>query len=196
MHLGMKRARHNLGNCGRLFCARQDAMAAVEFALVLPVLLVMFLGTLEVGLALSVDRRLSLTVTSVADLVAREEKATTASVAGIMEVSKHLLHPYSTSKMKLSIMALRTELTDTTKGEVLWAYAYNGAAIPANCTHQTLKKDLLGPGVVAIAVQAYYDYQPLITKYFIKNNITFEDNAMMSPRLGTVVYNSNNTPCP
>ena len=45
-------------------------------------------------------------------------------------------------------------------------------------------------------MQAHYDYQPLITKYFIKKNIMFEDNAMMSPRLGTVVYNGNNTPCP
>jgi Flp pilus assembly protein TadG len=178
----------------RKFRNLQDGLAAVEFGILLPVLMLMLFGILEIGLALSVDRKLSIAVTSVADLVAREEKATTASLDSIMAISKHLMNPYDPSKLKLTVKALRN--ISATEGQIQWSHAFQGGASPSKCSKEALKSEVLGPGAVGISVEGEYNYTPLITKYFIKNAIKFNDNAMMSPRLGNVVLNSDNMACP
>ena len=179
------------------FRRRQDGIAAVEFGLLAPVLMLMLLGMLEIGLALSVDRKLSMAVASVADLVARENSATTASVKSITDVAGHLMYPYDASKIKLTVKSIRTDLINTTKGQIQWSYAHNGGVTSAaNCSEEALAKELLGAGAVGISVEGSYDYTTLVTKYVIKSNINFTDNAMMSPRKGTVIYNGNTTPCP
>ena len=60
----------------RRLLRNERGIAAVEFALILPIMLVLWLGGVEVTGALSVDRRLNNLASSIGDLVARDKEIT------------------------------------------------------------------------------------------------------------------------
>lgn len=201
-----KRPRSGSSTMLSVFVKRHDGIAAVEFGLLLPVLMIMLLGTLEIGLALSVDRRVSMAVASVADLVSQENlpppsgtastivATSTQSLDSILSIAKHLMNPYDATKLKLTIKAIRPVITNPGNGEVQWSYTYNGAAAPKDCSIEPLQKDILSAGNIGISVEGEYLYKPLITKYFIKSDIKFTDNAMLIPRNGNLrLKNSTGT---
>ena len=55
---------------------RRDSrgVAAIEFAMIVPIMSAMFIGAVEVSQAITVDRRVTQVASSTADLVARAEK--------------------------------------------------------------------------------------------------------------------------
>jgi Flp pilus assembly protein TadG len=61
----------------------EKGVAAVEFGLIAPVLLLMLVGTIEVSRAVSMDRRFGTVTSMVADLVAREKTITSGDVNSI-----------------------------------------------------------------------------------------------------------------
>ena len=61
-------------------------MAAVEFSLILPIMVVLWIGGVEVTSALSVDRRLNNLASSIGDLVARSKDITHDEVDAIFDI--------------------------------------------------------------------------------------------------------------
>ncbi len=57
----------------RRFGRKIDGIAAVEFALIVPIMLCMFIGTVELSQAITVDRRVTQVASTTADLVARQK---------------------------------------------------------------------------------------------------------------------------
>src|SRR5207244_1629235 len=73
----------------RLGCrwrASTEGVAAVEFALIVPIMAIMFIGAVELSQAITVDRRVTQVASSTADLVARAE--TQISQAEITDIMK------------------------------------------------------------------------------------------------------------
>ena len=76
MHLAFRRLAARAASL-----ARQDSgLAAVEFALILPILVVLWFGGVELTQALSVDRRLNNLASAIGDLVARSKIVTYADI--------------------------------------------------------------------------------------------------------------------
>ena len=76
------------------FLAQESGIAAVEFSLILPILVVLWIGGVEVTSALSVDRRLNNLASSIGDLVARSKDITHAEVDAIFDLAPGALFPY------------------------------------------------------------------------------------------------------
>ncbi len=69
----------NLSRLGRLFRRfrrNRSGVAAVEFALLVPIMVIMYVGTVEVTEAVYVDRRVTLTTRVAGDMIARDEMVT------------------------------------------------------------------------------------------------------------------------
>src|SRR5918992_3050996 len=77
----------------RLRC-NADGVAAVEFAMIAPIMFFLFVGSVEFSQAITVDRRVTQVASSTADLIAREKSTTTADLAGVMQIIDHLVRPY------------------------------------------------------------------------------------------------------
>jgi Flp pilus assembly protein TadG len=76
-------------------CRRERrGVAAIEFAMIVPIMLAMFIGAVGLGQAITVDRRVTQVANSTADLVARAQKQISQTEIGdIMKVGGYILEP-------------------------------------------------------------------------------------------------------
>ena len=108
---------------GRLinFVKNSQAVAAVEFALIAPILLILFIGTVEISLLVSVDRKISRTSSSIADLVAQGEDLTSsagiANLRSIFGVTERIMYPYSDRIPCVVISVIKAEAESDTNGD-------------------------------------------------------------------------------
>jgi len=180
-----------------------EGIAAVEFGLIAPLLLIMLLGTIELSRAISMDRKFGLVTSTIADLVAREKTLTAADVTAMYGVVQHMMSPWSSSTLKISIIPVRAKVmakpvnsfcvyTGTTNRPSL-----NGAAQPARLASYTLPSDFLESGTSVIVVESTYGYQPLFAQSIIGAS-TWTDKAVLSPRNGNVSFEAGDetTVCP
>jgi Flp pilus assembly protein TadG len=119
---------------GRLFRAN-DGAALVEFAMVLPVLLTMFMGTYVISDSISCYRKVTVTARTLADLVGRNvspsSTPTSAALATYINSAALVLTPYNSTSATLEIDQLR--VCDATHAYVVWSQAQTGTttATPA-----------------------------------------------------------------
>ena len=102
------------------FASDKRGIAAVEFAFVAPVLILLFLGTLEISLAVAVDRKVSRVSSSVADLITQfEGDISPADIQAIMDISERIMYPYDDP---LGIVVSGVEISGGS-AEVQWSQA-------------------------------------------------------------------------
>ena len=91
-------------------------VAAVEFALIAPILLLLFIGTIEISLMIAVDRKISRTSSSIADLIAQggfSANNTEAEIRAIFGMTDRIMYPYTTKIPCVVISQVRAKAEDT-----------------------------------------------------------------------------------
>jgi Flp pilus assembly protein TadG len=160
-------------------------VAAVEFGLIAPVMMVMLLGTVEITRAVSMDRRVSLVTSMIADLVAREEKLTANDVNAIYDIAAEVMNPYDAGPLKISIVPVMSSPTNASSTLVYPSTtnrpSYHGASQPAKCEAYPLTPGLLGKNESLIAVEASYTFKPLFGSYMM-SSVVWHDTAIAKPR--------------
>jgi len=170
--------------------------AAVEFAYLAPVLILMFLSTIEIGRAINVDRHFTVATATAGDLVAREEWLGTsnsnakANLDSMMKAIEHLMQPYDASTLKLAIFSVRAATGDADDTKVEWSYSFNGQSAPSKCEEYTLPSGLIDAGGSAIVVESSYIFTPLFADFVpgISGNMNWTDKSFHSPRNSCVDY--------
>jgi Flp pilus assembly protein TadG len=172
-----------------------EGVAAVEFGIIAPLLLVMLVGVIEITRAVSIDRRFGQVTSLVADLVARESNVTASDVNGIYGIVQHVMGVWGTQTLKLEVIPVQAHPTNATIRKV---YAqgtnrptYGGAAQKSFGADYSLPDDLLAPGASVIVVEAEYTFNPLIVNDFISSQV-WKDKATLAPRESCVDFDDNN----
>jgi Flp pilus assembly protein TadG len=170
-------------------------VAAVEFAYLVPVLLFLFVGTVELSRAVSINRRFDLLTAMIADLVAREESMTAADLNAVYKIVSQTMSPFDASTLKVSVIPVKASPSDATNIRVYAATtnrpSYNGGAQPAKCAAYALSSGLLPKGASLIVVESSYTYTPMIANYVIGSAV-WTTQAMASPRNSCVDFDSDN----
>ena len=86
--------------------AGERGTIAIEAAIILPVLLLIFLGMVEFGQAFTVKRRVQNVASSTADLVAQSQTVTTAQLNDIASIGAQLMLPFSSTGIALTITSV------------------------------------------------------------------------------------------
>jgi len=94
------------GTLRRFLGTAQSGVAALEFALVAPVLIVLYVGTAEVSLALMANRKLSLSTAAMAELTSHSGTINAATAANILQASRVMLEPFDASSLTQRVTAL------------------------------------------------------------------------------------------
>lgn len=119
----------------------QSGLAAVEFALLLPVMLTLFFGVFEVSLALAARADVINTASTGADLVAQESTVTATDMANVFSAITAIMYPntYSAkSPMTVTIYSIVDDGAHGTGGKVAWSCQWsNGTAATGPSTVPT-----------------------------------------------------------
>ena len=103
------------------FIKNSQAVAAVEFALIAPLLLVLFIGTVEISLLVAVDRKISRTSSSIADLVAQGGDFSGSDgrneLRALFGVAERVMFPYSDKIPCIVISHVKIEAEADTNGD-------------------------------------------------------------------------------
>lgn len=116
------------------FLRDRRAVAAVEFALILPLMLLFYVGIIDVTRGVIASRKLNLLSRTVSDLVSQQPTALTvplAKLSTILSSASAVMRPFSTTSLVLTVSAVDIKLKSDGKTccDVLvrWSYTQGGA---------------------------------------------------------------------
>jgi len=159
-------------------------VAAVEFAMVVPLMLVLLFGTYELSSAVAVDRKVTLMARTLSDLTSQNTDVTDTQLTNFFNASKAIMTPYASTPVNATITELYVD-PSTKQARVQWS---KGA------TPHEVKKILPIPtafqtgGTYLIFSEVSYNYIPGTTWFiFEKDGIKLSDFSYTRPRYSKCV---------
>lgn len=154
-------------------------VAAIEFALMAPFLVALYLGAIELMLAFQALTRMSHMATAMADMASQNRTISAAELDEIMRAGSVMAYPLPSGPLGQRISSIRRDANGAVS--VSWSRAsnYSGAApqSPAG---------FLQPGESLIVADVSYDY-PTAFALLLPTQLRFERHAYLRPRLTDAV---------
>lgn len=143
------------------FATDRDGLAAVEFALILPMMVLMFFGMLEASDLFTVNRRLANASNSLVDLVAHEPTVTRAQVDDMIVGVTRILEPTDASTVVMRVVSIQKGADASAAPTVHWSRDRNGAEpYAAGSTYTGLEDNTtLNANSSLLVVEIEYTYQ-------------------------------------
>lgn len=192
-HLPKRRTEH-LRRAMQLLRDR-SGVAAVEFALILPLLLILLIGMAETTSALSFKRKLSQTAFSVTDLVSQSTALTSSDMTDLMVAADAIMEPFSSDGMTVIVASITFDAKS--KPTVDWSVNQAGTTpwSKGSTPPITIPAGVTAASTTIIVGQAKASYTlmfgSLLQNIFPRAaTIGMEDTYFLLPRLSdTVTFN-------
>jgi len=182
---------------------RRDASGvdAVEFAMIFPLMLVAFFGTVEICAAVAIDRKVTLTARTISDLTSQQQSnVASANLSGIFTYGIYILAPYPTSPLKEQVSEIYVDSNG--KATIQWSQA---ATISANTVTLVTSSRNYNDDVTSIVPTALlvkktylifseisYQYLPVGGGYVMsKTGINLSDVSYTRPRQSTCIVDTD-----
>ena len=133
-------AKHGLLCRLRRFAADRRGVGAIEFAILVPVLLLLYLGAFQTTLALSTAKRASRASGAIADIVTQQPSVTKSFLATMPYAAGAIFAPYSTTGLTLKITGITIDASN--KATVTWSWAQDGSKPYTTGSTVTVPTDL------------------------------------------------------
>jgi Flp pilus assembly protein TadG len=174
----------------RRFIAHRRGVAAIEFAIIAPVLILILVSTFDIGVAAAIYmkvRSATYTLAAVTNTytTGANNSIQSADMTNITGSTAKVLAPYSGSPVTATITQL--VLSSATQAKVSWSYSLNGTAYAQGVTWTRLPSQLTSTNACnsypcyLIFAEVSYQYTPLLFSSLI-GSLTLGDNLYMTPR--------------
>lgn len=170
----------------RRFAKDRQGVSAVEFALLLPLMLTMYLGGSEISNALTASRKVTLVSRTVADLSSQSSKITNTSMTNILNASAAVIAPFATGSLKVTVSQVKID--GSGNATIDWSDTRNGTARTVGAS-VTLPSQLAVANTWLIWTEADYTYVPSFGSG-ITGTLHLTDQIYMRPRLSNSVTRS------
>jgi Flp pilus assembly protein TadG len=175
--------------CCRL-ASDQRGVSAIEFALLMPLMLTMYFGSIEVTDAISADRQVTLVASTVADITSEYTSVASTDVANIMAAACAVMAPFPMTNATVTLSSVT--FTNGTAA-VAWSFQVsggcstiaNGRTIGSNVT-SLIPAALNITGTSVLWGECTYNYKPVIG-YVVTGTLSMYNEIFMRPRLSTAV---------
>jgi Flp pilus assembly protein TadG len=173
----------------RAFVGDDRGVSAVEFALIVPVILVLLIGMVDINEALTVYRKMRQISSTVTDLVAQRSEITPSEITMTLQGSASLLAPYDTTNLDIVLSVIDVKPSGQT---VAWSRSYQADPEPAGDTPAFPAPDALkenGVQVVAVRVDYTFDtlFSGLVQGFLGRSGYVMQDTMYERPRVGDTI---------
>lgn len=176
-----------LGRPVRSLAADSRGIAAVEFALVVPVLLLIMMGVAEVGRFALFTIKVQHSANSVADLASREETLTAGQLTSIFAAARHIVRPFDMTADGVAIVSCVGRATSQPLSR-FWQRPGGGNLAANSTVAPTGSPVALPPGLTlrdgesVVVAEVVFRYRPWLMG--IVPDTTIRRTAFYRPRLG------------
>lgn len=167
----------------RRFARDARGVSAVEFALILPLMMTLYLGGAEISQAIAASRKTTLVSRTVADLASQSSTITNAQMSALLDASAAVITPYSSSKLKVTVSQVKIDANGAATVE--WSDT-RGGTIHGTGSTADVPAALKVPNTWLIWTEAEFTYEPAIG-HVVTGPITLKDQMYMRPRLSDKV---------
>src|SRR5689334_21331588 len=84
------------------FGANERGISALEFALLLPLMITLYLGGVEISQAVSADRKNTLVSHTIGDLVAQSSNIADADMTNILNAASSVAYPFAAANLRIT----------------------------------------------------------------------------------------------
>lgn len=170
----------------RRFASSTRGLAAVEFGMMLPVLVVMFLGAIDAGRAIAVYMKVRTATYSLAAITNQYSTIQSTDMSNIVGATGVILTPYPLAPTVVTVSQI--SVNSAANATVNWSYSLNGSALSKGSAVHV-------PGNFAscnsypcylIYAQVSYTYTPLFG-YVFPASIDLSDSLFVTPRSSSCV---------
>ncbi|ABE61288.1 TadE-like protein [Nitrobacter hamburgensis X14] len=180
----------SIWSCIRVSAAamRRDSrgVAAIEFAMIVPLMLVMLFGTIDVSSGVAVKRKVTLVARTLSDLTSQSKVVGDADITNFLAASYGIMWPYPSAPVQATISELYIDPA-TSVARVQWSQGSSPRGVGSTVS---ISSDLIGkdssdktlPGQYLIYSEVSYLYQPIVGYVMAKAGVTLSDTAYTRPR--------------
>jgi len=174
--------------------------AAVEFAIIVPLMLVTFFGTVEFSSAIAVKAKVEMVTQQLADLASRYTTVNDTDMTNFGKIGDAMLTPYSSVPLKATITEIYIDPA-TGVARAQWSTGDvprgvgSAVPVPANLVAKDATNKIVANQYL-IFTETSYLYQPAVGYVMGVAGVTLSDKTYMRPRQGDCVLYNPTTPPP
>jgi Flp pilus assembly protein TadG len=170
------------------FRSDRRGVAGIEFAMLVPLMIIGVFGTYELGRYVRVATRADDAAEMLADIVAQQASVSSSSMANFCTGAQLTMTPFTGTALKAAVASVTYSTSSQTRVSNWEDDSCGNAAAMSN--EVTLATSLTpNPGDSAIVVTVTYSYTPSIAVVLAKS-FTIKRIAYARPRSGTTVSHS------
>lgn len=167
------------------FISDQCGLSAVEFALILPVMVLIYLGGFELTQALSLNRLVALTANTVTNVVSQYTTISQSSqMPDILNASSQVLAPWPSSAATVVVSGI--SISSSGVATIAWSVALPSGAARVKGATVTVPAALDTPGGFLVFGETTYADTPMID-YIHMGTINLYSSDYMLPRASTTI---------
>jgi len=161
----------------------QKGVSAVEFAMLLPLMVTLYLGTVEISQGVAIHRKVTLTARTVADLGSQATSLSSGDMTNMLTAAQAVIAPFPANQLKVTVSAVTIDAKNV--ATVAWSCTLNGTKRATNST-VPLPASLNVANSQLIWSEVEYHYVPTIG-YVVTGALNLQDQLYMRPRLSDTV---------
>ena len=159
----------------------ESALAAVEAAMIFPIMLTLLIGVFDAGNAILANQKTIRASQVVADLITRQNVVTGADIDDAIEAGRLAFEPIDSSSYGVDIVSIRFD--EDANAEIEWRETRNMTPVP-NALTAVEAVEAANEGVVMVSV--HYGYEPLFIG-FVFDAFDMQERAFSRGRSTPVV---------
>jgi Flp pilus assembly protein TadG len=161
------------------FARDQRGLAAVEFALIAPIMILLYCGLGELSLAVMAARQAGHAASVVGDLVAQTPNMDATQMTDIFNVGTSIMKPFPAAPLKVRVTSVKADAQGVPR--VVWSQGHGMGAMTAGNTVPGFPANLLLPGDSIIEADVSYAFTSPIQQV-VATPVNSGQNFYFKPR--------------
>ncbi|EJT02400.1 hypothetical protein RCCGE510_27906 (plasmid) [Rhizobium sp. CCGE 510] len=170
----------------------RTAASGVEFALVLPLLVMLLFGTVDLGHALTVSRKIDEIASTTGDMISQQNTWSTSDVTKLLSGASFILQPYDTTGLTITVTV--NDIGKTGNATVNWSAAFNTTALKSGTASVIeIPSQIQDQGVQVVLTRVQYKLTTPVSAFFSsftgQTGYSFDQHFFNRPRTSdTITY--------